>query len=498
MRNRDITPFRLLLFFLTVFSVVLLLSHVLPAETELPLNLKLRMFTTQEVFEKSLNLKKRIAPEAITPVSEPDYAHYQLLFPDEWEEAIRHLQDSLDIHASLPVFANEGELKTRIFALHCDEAFLKSLYAFFQKVEGVKTSGKTIRVLHYGDSQIEGDRVTSELREQFQKKFGGMGPGLLPLVPPTRHGAIFHFSYTGSWSRYSAQAKDLPHNRWGVLFGVSRFTKPGEIDEGEHEAGFDLRSRMGYANARRFRKVSLYYGNHERPLYLELLRTGISLDADIIPPDEQLMKMEYSWREPVNNVSVRMKGKSSPDVYAIALDDHHGVAVDNIPLRGSSGLEFTRSDTEFMRRMFNELNTGMILMQFGVNVVPYIVSDYSYYETGLYRQLMLLKRLNPNIPVIVLGVSDMSMIDGGVYRSYPNIELIRDAQRNAALRAGCAFWDTYEAMGGENSMATWVYADPPLAQRDFTHFSQRGSKLIGQMFWNALLDEYEKYKELKE
>jgi hypothetical protein len=204
--------------------------------------------------------------------------------------------------------------------------------------------------------------------------------------------------------------------------------------------------------------------------------------------------MQYSWKEPVNNLTVKMKGMSSPDVYALALDDLWGVAVDNIPLRGSSGLEFTRTDTAFLRKMYSEFNTGMILLQFGVNVVPHIVSDYNYYEYGLYRQLTFLKKINPGVPIIVLGVSDMSMMDRGSYRSYPNIELIRNAQRNAALRAGCGFWDTYEAMGGENSMTAWAFAEPPLAQKDFTHFSYRGSMVIGQMFWNALLHEYEKFE----
>ena len=146
-----------------------------------------------------------------------------------------------------------------------------------------------------------------------------------------------------------------------------------------------------------------------------------------------------------------------------------------------------------MKEMYNQLNVKLIIMQFGVNVVPHIVKSYAYYEQSFYRQLVVLKKMNPNIPFIVIGFSYMSRKVNGHYASYPNIKKIRTAQKNAAFKAGCAFWDMYEAMGGENSMPSWVFAQPPLAQKDFTHFSYKGSSIIAQMFYNALMYEYSNY-----
>jgi hypothetical protein len=95
--------------------------------------------------------------------------------------------------------------------------------------------------------------------------------------------------------------------------------------------------------------------------------------------------------------------------------------------------------------------------------------------------------------ILLIGISDMSHREGNSFVSYPNIEKIRDAQRDAAFRAGVAFWDCYQAMGGKNSMPNWVYANPPLASKDFVHFSLRGSNLIAEMFYSALMDSYNKY-----
>ncbi|MGM0531386.1 MAG: hypothetical protein ACQER7_08540, partial [Bacteroidota bacterium] len=121
--------------------------------------------------------------------------------------------------------------------------------------------------------------------------------------------------------------------------------------------------------------------------------------------------------------------------------------------------------------------------------------DYKFYEERLYKQLRMFKSFNQDLSVIVMSVTDMSRKKRGEYESYPNIPKIRDAQKNAAFRAGCAFWDTYEAMGGRNSMPGWVFADPPLARKDFTHFTYKGSVVISKMFYKALMRDYQKYKQ---
>jgi len=132
-------------------------------------------------------------------------------------------------------------------------------------------------------------------------------------------------------------------------------------------------------------------------------------------------------------------------------------------------------------------------MHFGVNIVPSSRENYDFYEEKLCQQLQFLKSLDEELSIIVMGVSDMSKKTEGHYESYSNIEKIRTAQKNAAFKANCAFWDTYKAMGGKNSMPSWVFADPPLARKDFTHFTYKGSVVIAKMFYKALIKDYNRY-----
>ena len=53
-------------------------------------------------------------------------------------------------------------------------------------------SGGVLRILHFGDSQIEGDRITGDLRDALQALYGGEGAGMQPLVPFVPMAAVAH------------------------------------------------------------------------------------------------------------------------------------------------------------------------------------------------------------------------------------------------------------------------------------------------------------------
>lgn len=46
-----------------------------------------------------------------------------------------------------------------------------------------RPAGSQVRVLHFGDSQVEGDRISDYLRSVLQEKYGGYGPGTSSCLP---------------------------------------------------------------------------------------------------------------------------------------------------------------------------------------------------------------------------------------------------------------------------------------------------------------------------
>ncbi|MFT6964701.1 MAG: hypothetical protein ACJAWV_004443, partial [Flammeovirgaceae bacterium] len=119
---------------------------------------------------------------------------FQDLLPQKKESvdmsAVESLQNSIDSLESLA----ETDSSDRIVEV-VEEVVPDKLNRFLQFPKGKETilddffhslqneiDTSLIRIVHYGDSQIEGDRITEYLRNRLQKRFGGCGVG---MIPPT-------------------------------------------------------------------------------------------------------------------------------------------------------------------------------------------------------------------------------------------------------------------------------------------------------------------------
>lgn len=200
---------------------------------------------------------------------------------------------------------------------------------------------------------------------------------------------------------------------------------------------------------------------------------------------------DYRHNGIVKDLKLHLDFPEGGRIYGISFESHSGLQMDNIAMRGSSGLVFSRMNHEQLQSMMDMLSPGLILLQFGGNVVPYM--SPGYYRRNFKKELQFFSDICPGVPVIVIGPADMSTREKGVFKTYPRLELIRDALKSATLESGFGFWDLYEAMGGRNSMPSFVNADPPLANTDYIHFNKLGINLVAEMFYNALMIEYDNY-----
>jgi len=408
---------------------------------------------------------------------------------------------SLDEMVVDTIRAIADSLKVKVHSIEYPRGDSTLLYPFFRKMRAANRPGRLLRIVHYGDSQIEGDRMTSLIRYKLQRQFGGSGIGMQPAVQLTGYQLSLIHTASDNWKRYTAFGKvdsTLTHNMYGMLGSFARFSPyPDEMDEQEeqeYDAWISIKqSKRAYHLTREFKKCRLYYGNASQPVFYEMYSDGDLYDADFLDVTDRFKMKTWNFDESPEQLELRFKTSCSPDFYGIAMDHDRGLAVDNVSMRGSSGLFFTRLDGEMLKDLYDDLQVKLLILQFGGNVVPYISDNSVIYEKWLYRELSSLKSLMPDLSIIVVGVADMSLKEKDIYLTYPNIEHLRDAMKRAAFRADCAFWDMYSAMGGKNSMPSWVYAQPSLATSDFIHFNERGARVLAEMFYNAFMHDYNAY-----
>ena len=67
--------------------------------------------------------------------------------------------------------------------------------------------------------------------------------------------------------------------------------------------------------------------------------------------------------------------------------------------------------------------------------------------------------------------------------------------RSGAADMGCAFYNTFEAMGGAGSMQRWFRSRPRLASGDFRHATPAGYEVIASLFYKAILKGFAAYLE---
>ncbi|MCC5917605.1 MAG: hypothetical protein JJU02_09805 [Cryomorphaceae bacterium] len=371
------------------------------------------------------------------------------------------------------------------------------LNRFYTSLRRGEQKKKVFRVLHYGDSQIEGDRITSRFREELQRKFGGRGPGLQSFTPLVTNYSI-RVETSANWKRYPGFGKkdtSITHNEYGPLISLSRYKRTDSLTTATATIG---PSKSGYGSIRSYDKIKIYFGKLNTPVGLSVALEDSIFYRDTLGPQTP---SPYTLKvpKPLKPITLTFDGES-PDWYGFSAESYSGIIVDNIPLRGASGTFFSNIPERHFTGHFNRDEVRLIVLQFGGNVVPYIDSEERAKKYGkqIERQIAVFQSRFPRADFIFIGPSDMATKVRTRMETFPYLIHVRDALKEAAFNRGIAFWDIFEVMGGENAMTAWVENDPPLAAPDYVHFTVKGASVVAQWFSEALEKDFETWKKSQE
>jgi hypothetical protein len=351
-------------------------------------------------------------------------------------------------------------------------------------LDSLDYSAGQVRIMYYGDSQIEGDRFTSYLRHILQQRYSGSGPGLfLPLMPVMYTKSIV-IKASSNWKKYnylSYKNKVISHNRLGPFMAMCRFLPEGKVSSGAVNAFVSVKSSsFADSSSSEYDILRLFYSSSEGVVKFSVRADGQYIFTNTLSKTNVLSEISCRLNG-ARDVLLEFTGNVSPDIYGISIESETGVIVDNIPQRGSAGLEFTMVDSGNLAESYRRLSPDLFVLQYGLNIVRNVRDEYNYYQRGLERQLSLLKQIAPSVPVLVVSVTDMASNEEGKTKSYRNIPAIINAQKNATEGTGAAFWDSYSAMGGDSSIIRWSEKKPALAQKDFVHFTYSGADTLSRI-----------------
>lgn len=359
-----------------------------------------------------------------------------------------------------------------------------ALHKFFDALAQLSEKPRAVRVAFYGDSFIEGDIFCGSLRDSLQATFGGRGVGFVPITSQ-----VAGFRYT------------IKHafENWRTSSVINRTDSTAEYGP----AGYCFAPLDGnwveYRPVRRrflrdFNTFKLYYKNYGNAV----LKFSVNYDtaAKAIPLKQSKHLQEWTYRgRKLKSVRLAFNPHDSLHVFGASFEDGGGVYVDNFSLRGNSGISLSGVERGMFARFNQFRNYKLVILQFGLNMVVEDSLDYRGYVRRMVRVVNNLKKSFPQASFLLLSVSDRSTNSSGRFETMNAIPAMRNAQRLIAQRTGIAFWDMFEAMGGENSMVSFVHAKPSLAAKDYTHLNFRGGEKLSHLFLQSLLYSYNKHLE---
>jgi len=373
-----------------------------------------------------------------------------------------------------------AEERGRIDTLHKKIAFLNNasingntpLDGFFGALQTMADS--LIHIWYYGDSQIEGDRITQDLRLLLQKNFGGSGQGLVPLndVASYRfletdcrgfvkynvfnHSKITGFGFNGIKYRIKTSDSTGAQSSFKVLPGLL-FTKVYLLH--------DKAEKM---------VVSVTADKQARK---EIVLTG--LKTLIYDGRCRELKIEYP--------------ETATSFYGYLLEDKKGLQIDNCGIRGHGGGGLINISNSVLQQNAFLLNTRMIVFHYGNNAIPYLKSEAHAAHVGneFYKLFVKFRKALPDVSILVISGGDMGRVIDEKTEPYPYAAALAAEMGKAAEKAGCAFFDMYALMQANGGIDGWVTQGKASADG---HLSAYGQKFFVQTLNRELMKSYEIYQ----
>ncbi len=426
---------------LTLFLSILLLSIV------------------PEKYYETLNIKKPniLADLNLINTQNKSLIKQQIVFQDTCKQGITCLED----------YSDTQEAKNKFFSALLD---LKN-----------KEISK-VRIAFFGDSYIDGDIVTSDLRDTLQAIFGGNGVGFVPICSETN---FFRQTVRHTYKNFESNTILTPNAHAASLAtgGYCFIPKQGNYLRYE---GVKYSPRLML-----FNDIKIFYRSSNN--YTANYQTKEGKGTFNLVGDNSIHQATLH-NQHTNDISFTFPSSEDIKLYGVSLEDSTGIYLDNFAMKSNSGLALAKINNQNHQQFDSLQHYQCVFLQYGLNIASANAKNFTAYEKEMSKIIDTYKKNYPKAAIIIVGISDRSSRQNGTYQTMPSIPYMIDAQRAIARNNKIIFWNLFEAMGGQNSMVDLVNAKPALANKDYTHLKFNGGKKIAHILLSSILYEFEKYQ----
>jgi len=370
-----------------------------------------------------------------------------------------------------------------ISAVFADDAnSLDPFYAQLWKLEQ-GNGDNLVTVLHYGDSPTTADMITGDVRAQLQQRFGDAGRGYTLIAKP--------------WAWYGHRGVEISDHGWKIRTGV------GLMREGIY--GLGGAAFEGQSGAWSKFKLTETEQTAVDVEYLAKPGTGkFAVDADgqqIVEQDtaaDQQATAAAHVQLPAGTKVVTLRPTAGTvTLFGVSFRrGTKGLLYDSLGLNGATTSVVARVlQPTLWQQELQRAAPALVVVNYGSNESSFGAFVHKGYANELRLAIGRIRQLDPGTAILIMspmdrgertGLDDISTMD-----TIPEIVAI---QRQVAAETHCAFFDTYDAMGGDGTMARWYAASPRLVTADLLHPTPQGAAIVAGLFVEQLGLGYNRWK----
>ncbi|OJJ17795.1 hypothetical protein BKI52_28455 [marine bacterium AO1-C] len=338
---------------------------------------------------------------------------------------------------------------------------------------------KRMNILHIGDSHLQADFFSDQIRKHFkyQPHMGVAGRGyvfphkMAKSYDPHTYKTSYSGKWSGSWATNFART-----DSWGIS-GMAATTY-------DQNARFTINPNRGNNNYR-ITRVKVFYNTKDRSSFQVKLVTPY----EIISPQRIVADgyVEFLLKRPVSQVTIAMD-KNRPEQRSFVLEgvslenDQPGVVYHSAGANGATVKSFLRSP-----RVVNHvksLKPDLVIISLGTNDAYTHRFDSKQFKRDYSLLLSRIKRAAPKASILLTTPGDC------LYRGRFNYSNNKASRMIFELsdEMDCAVWDTYTIMGGLGVIRKWRRSR--LSSHDYIHLSGPGYRLQGDLLYQALVQNY--------
>jgi len=343
---------------------------------------------------------------------------------------------------------------------------------------------RNVRILQLGDSHIAGDYITGTARQRLQERFGNAGRGFVHVEQKAPYGGR-RLKRSGPWRR----TRIVDQGQAGNDFGFSGMSYESVGNNASIEYKLDGEAR-----------IYVHYLANPKGSVLKLSINGKNIGTlDTYSETTKTKSRGFTVPKQSSSSStdkrvlkIRSEGPGSR-IFGISYErKDKGLFYDSIGPVGADAKVYLSLGRRSFVEQLQELKPDLVIIMLGGNDAMRVRKKTATIQKIGEEHKKLIEVVQyalPNSDCMLWSPMDAGKMKEGQIVSKTFIREIRYIQQKVAVEKGCAFWDMYQAMGEEGSVARW--SKRRIMNKDLIHPRRKAGELLGYLFAESFLRAYD-------